>query len=216
MDLALEKTNIDINSLLISWGLMPGEYHNGVIKTTKFGLFNMWFAFLLFSWESIKWIILMFYTENSQIAIYLGEWHQYYGPKLVVDIAAASETLNSIALISLYYFSLRNQKKMLFWLDFMDFNSETRFFYKMNLRESESKKFTKQLALMWFILKQINYFLDLFSFATFLISFLLFKHDHYVYYLISIFSFSISVYYLANHWFGLTLILYQVNNIIIS
>ena len=216
MDSALEKTNIDINSLLMSWGLMPGEYRNGMMETTKFGLFNMWFAFLLFSWESIKWIILMFCTETDQIAIYLGEWHQYFGPKLVVDVAAASETLNSIALISLYYFSLRNHKKMLFWIDFMDFNSETKCFYKMNLRESDSKRFTKQFALMWFILKPINYFLDLSSFAAFLISFLMFKHDHYFNYLISIFSFSISVYYLANHWFGLTLILYQVNNIIIS
>ena len=210
MDSALEKTNIDINSLLISWGLMPGEYHNGMVKTTKFGLFNMSFAFLLFSYETIKWIILMFYPEDSQMANYLGEWVQYFAPKLVGDFMAVAEPLNSVILISLFYFSSKNPNRMLFWLDFMDFDGESGCFYKLGLNESESKRFTKQFALMLFIQKRINYFLDLFTFAVILISFLLFKHDYYVYYLISIIGFCIGVYYLANHWFSLTLVLYQV------
>ena len=215
MDLAFEKTDIDINSLLISWGLMPGKLSDGIIKTTKFGRFNMSFAFLLFSYETIKWIILMFYPEESQMSNYFGEFGQWFAPKLVADFILVVQPLNSIILILLFYFSLKNPDKMLFWLDFMDFDAESGRFYKLNLSESESKRFTKQFALMWFIQKRINYFLNLFTFAVILISFLLFKHDYYIYYLFSIIGFCIGVYYLANHWFNLTLILYQVYSLLI-
>ena len=148
MDLLFEKTNVDINSMLISWGLMPGEYYNGVIKTNKFGLFNMWFAFILFLYQLIKWLILMCCPENSQVAIYLVEWTQYFGPKLIVDFIVVVEAVDCIIFILLFYYSLNNSKKMLFWIDFMEFDAEIRCFHKLRLIESESKRFTKQFALM--------------------------------------------------------------------
>ena len=77
MDLSLDKINLDINSMLINWGLMTGKYKDGVIRTTKFGKLNMAFAFTLSAFESIKFIILMFYSEESQMALYLGELAQY-------------------------------------------------------------------------------------------------------------------------------------------
>ena len=79
MDSYLEKTDVDINSLLMSWGLMTGRYEDEVIRTTKLGKFNMLFVLSLFSFEAIKWIILMFYPEDSLIANYLGEFLQYFG-----------------------------------------------------------------------------------------------------------------------------------------
>ena len=210
MDSALEKTNIDINLMLINWGLMPGEYRNGVIKTTKFGLFNMWFAFLLFSYQIVKYIILMFHAEDSQVDFYFGKFAKYFGPKIVVDFIAEIQSLNSAILIGLFYFSCKNRKKMLFWLDFVEYDRLHQSFYKLNLSLSESEKFTNQFLLMWFFLKRINYFLSVISYFTMLFPLILFKQDNLIYYLISVSGFEIGVYYFAHHWFSLNLILYQV------
>ena len=110
----------------------------------------------------------MFYPEESQMAIYLGEWTQYFGPKIVVDFIVVAESVNSIILISLFYFL---SQKMLFWLDHMTFDSETRCFKKLNLDVFDSEKFTKQFALLWFIIKRVNYFLLIITIQPFLVRF---------------------------------------------
>ena len=100
---------------------------------------------------------------------------------------------------------------MLFWLDHMEFDNKTRCFHKLNLNVSNSKRFTKQFALLWFIIKRANLILTFISFTVFILSFLVFKHDYYLYYITSIILISISVWFMACHWIGLTLVLYQVN-----
>ena len=57
-----------------------------MIQTTKFEKLNVAFQFALFTFEAIKLTILMFYSSESEIAIYLGEWTQYFGAKVVVDL----------------------------------------------------------------------------------------------------------------------------------
>ena len=53
MDEILTNSNhLNINSRLIYWGLLRGEYNNGVIKTTKFGLIFL-FLELYFAYEVI-------------------------------------------------------------------------------------------------------------------------------------------------------------------
>lgn len=64
MDLSSDKINLDINSMLINWGLMTGRYQDGVIKTTKFGKLNMSFAFTLFTFEAIKFTILIILAQK--------------------------------------------------------------------------------------------------------------------------------------------------------
>ena len=61
MNSTLDNINLDINTMLINWGLINERYQDGVIRTTKFGIINMAFALGLFSFEAIKWPILMFY-----------------------------------------------------------------------------------------------------------------------------------------------------------
>ena len=53
MYLSLDNINLDINSMLINWGLMNGRYQDGVIRTDKFGILNMAFAFVLFTFQAI-------------------------------------------------------------------------------------------------------------------------------------------------------------------
>ena len=111
-----------------------------LIRTTKVGQLNMVFALILFLFEAIKWFILMFCPKESEMSNYLGEFTQYYGLKVVVHFICCIEAVNSVILILLFYFM---QNKMLFWLDHMELNAETRCFDKLNLNVCHSKRFIK-------------------------------------------------------------------------
>ena len=210
MESVLDNTNVDINLMLINWGLLNGRYEDGVIKTTKQGIINRWFAFTLFTFLSIKYTLLMFIKEESEMAIYLGEFMQYFGPKIFVDFIAAVVCENSAILIMLFYMASKSADKMLFWLDHMEYDNETRCFYKLNLTISDSKRFTKRFALLWFIIKPVVHFLGFITFITILASFFLFRNNDHFYYLISIFVYSLGVWCFAYNWCVLTLVLYQV------
>ena len=138
---------------------------------------------------------------------YLGEVAQYFGPKLAVDLILVTESVNAIALISLFYLS---SNKMLYWLDHMQFDNESRSFYKLNLNVSDSKRFTKQFALLLSIINLTNNFLVITVFTLISASFLLFKYDYYIYYFISIALWCTNLWYLTHHRFSLSAILYQV------
>ena len=113
--------------MLINWGLMTGRYQDGLMRTTKFGQFNMAFAFVLLSFEWIKWTILIFCPEESQVTDYLGEF-VHFGPKVFVELMADATVINASTLVLLFYFSHKNPNKMLFWLDQMEYNAETQSF----------------------------------------------------------------------------------------
>ena len=51
--------------------------------------------------------------------------------------------------------------------------------------------------------------------ATLFGSFMLFKHDHYLWIVNSIVIFCIGIYCLANHWFSLTLVLHEVKTLLL-
>ena len=209
----LDKIDLNINQILISCGLMYGIYENGVMKATKFGMLNMAFTFTVLAIHAIKWSILIFFHEDSQVAIYLGEFSQYFGPKVVDDIAGI--IVFGYSAFSVVLFNLMSNK-MLFWVDHMQFDSETRCFYKLNLNVSDSNRFTKQFALLWLIAKPLGYFFGLITGTAVLVSFLIFKHDYYEFYLPSTFIFTIAVWKCAHNLITSLLILYQVNKLIKS
>ena len=208
---SLDKIDLNINKILIDCGLMYGIYEDGVIKTTKFGILNMAFTFTILAINAIKCSVLIFFHEDSRVAIYLGEFFQYFGPKVVVDFAAFILLGHPTILVVLFYLM---SKKMLIWIDHMQFNSETRCFYKLNLNVSDSNRFTKQFTLLWFIVKPLAYFLGLITGIVVLVSFLIFKHDNYEFLLPWIFVFAIAIWKFGHNLMALLLILYQVNKLI--
>lgn len=68
MNKIIENTNLNINTLLINWSLMNGYSHDDVIETTKFGCFNQWFGFLVCLFTAIKWSILLFSPQDSEMS----------------------------------------------------------------------------------------------------------------------------------------------------
>ena len=183
---------------------------NDDIKKTKFGLFNNLFAFWLFLISSIKWTILMFNSKESKIAIYLGEWSPWFGPKLVVDAMLLIQTLHSMILILLFYFVSKNANKFLHWIEVMKFNAENRNFDNLNLDEIDSKRFIKQFLLSWFIVKWINYLLIILCLITLMVSFFYLENQHHLYYFISFIMFLLCVKFYGHHWLSLPFLLYQV------
>ena len=65
----MEKTELNINLMLFSWGLISGE-------TTKFGWLKPLSVFLLNLYFPIKWSILMFYHPINH---YLGDFAYFSG-----------------------------------------------------------------------------------------------------------------------------------------
>ena len=210
MNKLIGNTNLNVNSWLINWGLMPGYLRNQIIETTKFGLFNQWFCFLLSLFTAIKWIILMFYSADSQMANLLGETAKFYGPKLIVDVIIVIVSCHSAILTCLFYFCTKSSK-ILFWLDFMEYDSTNQCFNKLNLNETYSKIYIKRFAFISSITFTI-YYLNCFLFYTFgLIIIYLSQKDYLSNYIISITIYSIGLYYFSSHLFGPLMLLYQVS-----
>lgn len=210
MDKIIEKSDLNINSWLISWGLMRGEYHDGVFKITIRTVLQQLLVFSLSLFQLVKWLILIFNAEDSDLSHYLGEWAHYLGPKLIVDTIVILEPVNSLSLI--FYFGSTSNPKLLYWLDLMHFDVEKRCFDKMDLNEKDSKKLMVQFALASWALKRIIVFLDSITFIVIYVSFFFFTNDYHIYYFISIALFTADVWYLSFHWFGLVMVFYQVNN----
>ena len=152
----------------------------------------------------------MFYPIDHLITNYLDDFAYFFGPKLIVDFIIDLVALNSIILIILFYFCSKFSKNKFGWLKFMHFDSESQSFDKLDLNAINLQKFTDQFKMIWSIVQRLNYFLVLITFSVFIISFLIFKHEYYFCYFFSIITFSIGVQYFVAHWFGLTLILFQV------
>ena len=68
MNKIIQITNLNIDSLLINWGLLSGHLNDGIIEPTKFGRFNQWFTFLICLFTAIKWSILLFSPQDSEMS----------------------------------------------------------------------------------------------------------------------------------------------------
>ena len=152
MEKIIENINLDINLWLTNWGLMHGEYKDGVFKTTKFGLINQLFITILLIFELIKWSIFIFTSADSHLSHYFGEFATSLEPKLISDAIIILESVNSLILIC--YFGSKCNCRSLFWLEFMHFDVNKQCFDKLDLNEIDSKKFIKQFALAYFWLNK--------------------------------------------------------------
>ena len=206
----IENIDLNVNSWLINWGLMRGEYHERAIRSTKFGLINQLFTFWLFVYTIIKWTTLIFHPIESQLSIYLGEWAHWFGPKIIVDVILVFQPMNSLFLVWLFFVGSKNPKRMLYWLDLMEFDDENRCFRNLNLNKIDSKRFIKQFAILRLMFKILVNSCVFITLITQVVSFFLFKNEHHLYYFISFVTFAIEEWYFVNHWFSLIMVLYQV------
>ena len=203
--------DLNINTLLINWSLMSGYLNDGVIETTAFGRFNLWFCFVLSIFHGIKWSVFLFLSKDSRLANLLGDWAYYFGPKIIVDFVIVFLAVFVISVKLLFVYASKHSKNMFYWLEAMKFDAVNRSFDKLNLTENESNVFMKRLSLSLFILKYAIYSIS--SFCVLVIFILIFKiqNDYHLNYLISLICFLPQLYLNLNFLFGFIVILYSVS-----
>ena len=162
MDKIIANTNLNINTFLINLGLMTGYLHDEIIESTTFGRFNLWFGFVLCIFHGIKWTILIFSSQDPDMANFLGEWAYFFGPKVIYDFLIIILTIYIIVIKILFIFASKHPKKM-YWLKIIELNPDKRSFDKMNLNETESKMFIKRLSISFSLIKFVIFSFVIFS-----------------------------------------------------
>ena len=157
MDKFVNKSHLDINSLLIRYSLMKGYLHDGIIEPTKFGLFNQWFCFIYSFTASIKYFVQLFIPKESEMTNLLGDWGYFLGPKVVLNFIRVLVLLYIVFAKILFIFASKHSKKMFYWIDVMEYNEENQSFDKLKLNEIDSGKFIKRLSLSVFFLRCFTY-----------------------------------------------------------
>ena len=211
MNKLINKSNLDINSLLIKWSLMKGYLHNGIVQSTKFGLFNQWFTFCICLYTAIKWSILLFYPKGSKMDNLLGDFGYFYGPKIIIDVMLAFGAIYVIIVKIQLIFLSKHPKKMFYWLDTMVYNDDNHSFDKLNLNQTESKMFIKRLSLSVFLLKCFTKTFTIFFIITSVAIVLGYQNDYLLNYLISILLFVPQLYFNIQFIYGFFVILYPVS-----
>ena len=211
MEKLIEESNLNVNFWLLKVGLMYGHLNNGVIQSTKFTIFKWFTAFCLSIFTAIKWTTYLFCAKESRMCNLLGDWSYFYGPKLLVDLILFILAIFVLLVFLLFYFSSKNPKKMLFWLEHMQFDNENRCFNKLELNQSDSKEFVKRMSLLFFTFNISVYPLTIFFAISNIITVFISRKSHHFYYIISILIFTPQFYINSCCIFGLLVILYQVS-----
>ena len=210
MNRPIENTNLNINSWLINCGFMYGHLQDGKIYFTKITICKWLIGLNISIFTAIKWAIFMFSTQDSMISDLLGDWSYVYGPKLLLNLMMLFCEIYVLFAFILFFFSLKHPKKMLFWLEQMNFDNDNRCFRKLDLNESDLKSFTKRMCLLRIIYNGFVCSLILFFIISANYSVFKYKKAHYFYYLISIIVFCPQFYINLYVILGFLVNLYQV------
>ena len=211
----MEKTNLNIESWLFSWGIMYGHLHDGIIESTKFTILYWLTAFCLTIFSSCKWIICLFISQDSLTANLLGDWTYVYGPRLFLNLIQLFCEIFILYIFIIFYFSLKHPKKMLFWLEQMEFDKVNRCFSKLKFDESDStaftRTFTRRMSLLRIIYNSFVYFVIFLYAISANISIFKRKKAYYLNYVISIVMYCPQLYINLSCVYGFLLVFYQVN-----
>lgn len=132
------------------------------------------------------------------------------GPRLMINGICPLCAVYVLLVMVYFQFCKRNLEKMLYWLKIVEFDTENRCFFRMNLNQFDSKMFVKRILIFVVALKCFtSSFMPLFVLINFL---LVFKYvdDYQLNYLVSIITFLPHLYYCINFVFGLPVVIYFV------
>ena len=206
-----ENTDLNMNSWLINWGYMTGYLKNGQIHTTQYYVIYQLIIVIIFILNVIRFLILLLNAKESQISLELGDWGYFLGPRLIINGIIFFVCSYILMLMAFFKFCVLNSQKMFYWLNIMDYNSETRCYYNLNLNESDSKTFTKRSLIFINGFKFFNIVcLPFFTIVNF-ISILININDYYLNQLIGLMIYFPVIYHCIAYCFGLPTILYLVS-----
>ena len=206
-----KNTDLNINSWLINWGYMNGYLKDGQIHTTKYYVINQLMVIMIVLFNVVRFLILLFSPKESQASLILGDWSQFLGPRVMINGIIFFGFFSMLMLIAYFKFCDRNPQKIFYWLSIMDYDSETRCYYNLNLNESDSKMFIKRSLIF---INALNCFAIVFLLSFLIvISVSIFIHsgDYYLNQLITLLVFFLMLYHALAYAYGLPIILYLVS-----
>jgi hypothetical protein len=112
---------IEVDSLLISWGLLSGHYQNdGTIHTTKWSRFHQLFT-IVFMWVMlIRSVLCIFLDENSIWIQYIGDFSITLNdmmPRIFFQVVILNSSIKS-AIMAIYFY-MKEESDKLSWLKIM-------------------------------------------------------------------------------------------------
>ena len=200
--------------MLIKLGLINGHLKNGIVETTKFGLLMQSSNFSIAISAFIKWFILLFYPEDAQIVHVLGDFSHFFGPKIVIDTMIILDSIHCLIISSLFCYCSMKPKKLLFWLELMEFDVDKKCFAKPKFNKSDSQLFTKVFAISITLVWRFTHFMCLFNFFAAVIPAYLYQKEYFFYYLISIICFTFQLHFIFGQAFMvicLLMVIFQVS-----
>ena len=207
----IENADLNINSWLIKWGFINGYLKDGQIHTTKFTIIYQWTVIMILSLHTIKFTIFLFSKKESKITNQLGDWSYFFAPRLVMN-GIVLTCFVYIFLVMIYFkFCLRNLKDNFYWLNIMEYHTENRGFFNLNLNKSDLKIFIKRISLFAFSLEYLVFSFIMFFALTSFISIFKYINDYQLNYLISVIINLAPCYYCIAYLYGLPVILYLVS-----
>ena len=116
-----------------------------------------------------------------------------------------------LILMAFFKFCAQNSQKMFYWLNIMDYDSETRCYFNMNLNELDSKGFIKRSLFFINAVKCFTLVFMPFFIIAACISVFIHLNDYYLNHFIGILIYFIVLYQGIAYAFGLPIILYKVS-----
>ena len=205
------NTDLNINSWLINWGYMNGYLKDGQIHANKYYIIYQLMVIIMLLLNLIRSVILLFSAKESHISLLLGDWSYFLGPRIMLNGIIFSVCFYILMLMAFFKFCTRNSQKMFYWLKIMDYDSETRCYFNMNLNESDSKMFIKRSlifinAFMCFTAVCMSCFTIVISISIFIN-----MNDYYLNQMIAYLILFLVSYHGLAYSFGLPIILYLVS-----
>ena len=206
-----ENTDLNINSWLINWGYMDGYLKDGQIHTTIYYIMYQLIIMIILLLNVIRFIILLFNAKESHISLVLGDWGYFLGPRVIINGIIFFACSYLLVLMAFFKFCARNLQKMFYWLNIMDYDSETRCYYNMNLNESDSKAFIKRSLIFINAFKCFTVVFMSIHLIVVFISVFIHLDDYYLNQLIAFMIYFPALYYGIAYCYGLPIILYLVS-----
>jgi hypothetical protein len=113
--------HIEVDSLLISWGLLSGHYKNDdTIQTTKWSRFHQLFTVVFLWLMLIRSVLSIFLDENSIWIQYIGDFSIAFNdmmPRIFYQVVVLSGTIKP-AIMAIYFY-MKEESDKLSWLKIM-------------------------------------------------------------------------------------------------
>jgi hypothetical protein len=112
---------IEVDSLLISWGLLSGHYQNdGTIQTTKWSRFHQLFTKVFVWFMLIRSVLSIFLDEKSIWIQYIGDLSITFEdmmPRIFFQVLILNANIKP-AIMSIYFY-MKEESDKLSWLKIM-------------------------------------------------------------------------------------------------